>query len=248
MTDNTTGKTANKLSGWQKFAVDFGPLVLFFLGYFMPERVGPLVNSLAGTDFFTQEGNELFLAISLFIPAYIVAFVFSIIVERRIAPMLLVNGVIVIVLGGLTLISGNKTLFYMKPTIIYLLFGAALIGGILSGRNFLKMLFDGAFHMPEAAWRTLTWRFAIAFLVMALANEIVWRTFDEPTWVKVKLFGFTGAYLLFIFSQGPFIAKHMQESEGGTKVIDGPDETAGIVNTDNPDKSYTGQEEEKDER
>ena len=211
-----------KLAGWQKFAVDFGPLVLFFIGYFMPGRLGPLADSLFSTDFFSREGHELYLALALFLPAYVVAFIASIIVERRIAPMLFVNGVIAIGLGGLSLLLANKTLFYMKPTVIYALFASVLAGGQLAGRNFLKLLFDDAFHMPEAAWRTLTWRFAVAFLVMAIANEIAWRllTADcvpdavcagEKTWVNIKIFGFTAAYLVFIATQGPFIAKHMHE-------------------------------------
>lgn len=235
-----------KLSGWQKMAVDFGPLVLFFIGYFMPDRIGPVVDSVFATDFFSADGHELYLALVLFMPAYVIAFLASLAIERRIAPMLLVNGIIAIGLGGLTLLSGNKTLFYMKPTVIYALFSIVLAGGLLSGRNFLKLLFDDAFHMPESAWRTLTWRFAGAFVFMALANEIAWRTLTagcvpdaecggEATWVNVKLFGFTGAYILFILTQGPFIAKHMRDPKTGKKVIDGPDDTVGVVNTDNQD-------------
>lgn len=232
-----------KLAGWQKMAVDFGPLVMFFLGYFMPTRLGPPVNALFGTEFFTQDGNELFLAMILFTPAYLVAFVASILIERRIAPMLLVNGVIAIGLGVLALVFQSKTLVYIKPTVIYTLFALVLGGGLLSGRNFLKLMFDDAFQMPDAAWRTLTWRFAAAFLVMAVANEIAWRTLTagcvpdaecagESTWVNVKLFGFTGAYLVFVITQTPFITKNMQKSgtdNASGAVVDGPDETAAYV-------------------
>jgi len=241
----STGTKGRKLSGWQKVAVDFGPLALFFIGYFLPDRVGPIVNNLFSTEFFTGEGHELYLALTLFMPAYVVAFIASLIIERRIAPMLLVNGVIAIGLGGLTLLSGNKTLFYMKPTVIYVLFALVLTGGLLTGRNFLKLLFDDAFRMPDKAWYTLTWRFAAAFLVMAIANEIAWRTLTagcvpdaecagEGTWVNIKIFGFSAAYILFIITQGPFIAKHMEDGKkDGATVVDGPDDTAAIVNTDN---------------
>lgn len=243
MSTDTKGR---KLSGWQKVAVDFGPLALFFIGYFLPDRVGPIVNNLLSTGFFTEDGNELYLALILFLPAYIVAFVASLIIERRIAPMLLVNGVIAIGLGGLTLLSGNKTLFYMKPTVIYVLFALVLTGGLLTGRNFLKLIFDDAFRMPDKAWYTLTWRFAAAFLVMGVANEIAWRTLTagcvpdaecagEGTWVNIKIFGFSAAYILFIITQGPFIAKHMEDTKrgkgDGATVVDGPDDTAAVVNT-----------------
>ena len=37
------------------------------------------------------------------------------------------------------------------------------------------MLFDGALHMSEDAWKTLTQRYAVFFAVLALANEVAWR-------------------------------------------------------------------------
>ena len=214
-----------KLSGGAKFAVDMGPLVVFMIAYFFGRRLAPPLGAVFGQDWNIAEGEEMFLAIALFIPAYFVAFAFSVWKERRIAPMLLVSGVIIGVLGGLTLILHDKTFFYMKPTIAYMLFTATLAGGLIAKQNFLKILFDGALHMPDDAWRTLTKRYAVFFAVLAVANEVAWRYFTrecdimggaacpgEKHWVNIKVFGFTIVSLVFTALQAPFIAKHMPEA------------------------------------
>ena len=180
-----------------------------------------MIGGLTGRDLTIEAGEELFLAIAMFLPAFAVAFVYSVWRERRIAPMLLISGVAVGVLGTLTLVLQNKTFFYMKPTIVYAMFAVALGAGLATGRNFLKTLFDGALHMPDAAWRTLTKRYAGFFVALAVANEIVWRWLmrdcdyggdvscpGEATWVNVKLFGFTAANLVFAALQGPLIMKN----------------------------------------
>ena len=173
MSDATTAP--RRLSGRAKFAVDMGPLLVFLVAYFFGRRLAPAFGGVFGQDWAITEGEEMFLAIGLFMPAFFVAFAYSVWKERRIAPMLLVTGVIVGVLGTLTLVLQNKTFFYMKPTIAYALFASTLAGGLIADRNFLKILFDGALHLPEGAWRTLTQRYAAFFAVLAVVNEIAWR-------------------------------------------------------------------------
>lgn len=214
--------TAPRLSGRTKFLVDFGPLVVFFVAYFFGARIAPVFGRTIAA------GEELFLAVQLFLPAFAIAFVYSVWKERRVAPMLLVSGLAVGVLGGLTLVFHNKTFFYMKPTIVYALFAVTLVGGLMSGRNFLKTLFDGALHLPDDAWRTLTQRYAVFFAALALANEIAWRwlTRDcdlasigaacagEAAWVNLKIWGFTAVNLVFALAQAPFLARHAKEGSG----------------------------------
>lgn len=213
-----------RLSGRAKFAVDMGPLGVFMIAYFFGRRLAPTLGAMVGADWSIAPGQEMFLAIALFMPAYFGAFVYSTWRERRVAPMLLVTGVIVGILGTLTLLLQNKTFFYMKPTIAYMLFAATLAGGLVAGRNFLKILFDGALNLNDGAWRTLTRRYAIFFAVLAVANEIAWRYFmrdcdlggaeacgGEKHWVNLKVFGFTLASLVFTGAQAPFIARNMSE-------------------------------------
>lgn len=164
-----------RLTGGAKLAVDFGPLLVFMVGFFFGERLVALAGGAAGRAWCMHDGAEMFLAVGLFMPAFAAAFAYSWWKERRAAPMMTLSAVIIGVLGTLTLVLHDKTFFYMKPTLIYLLFAALLGGGLATGRNFLKTVFDGALHMDDAPWRTLTVRYAAFFVVLALANEIAWR-------------------------------------------------------------------------
>ncbi|MBB4658083.1 inner membrane-spanning protein YciB [Parvularcula dongshanensis] len=212
---------ARKLSGGEKMAVELGPLAFFLAGYFLNDRLAPRADELLGRTFFSGPGNELYLGLALFMPAFAVAFAWSAVRARRVAPMLLITGGIVTVLGVLTFVLHDKTFFYMKPTLVYGATAVALAGGLLTGRNFLRLLFDGAFELPEAAWRTLTWRFVGFNVLAALANEVLWRTLTsgcvegaecagEATWVKIKIFGFTAAYFLFVALNAPFLMRHVE--------------------------------------
>lgn len=213
--------TPRRLSGRAKLLVDFGPLFVFFVAYFFGRRLAPLVGGVIGKDIPVETGGELFLAVACFLPAYAVAFFYSVWRERRIAPMLFISGIAIGVLGALTLVLHNKTFFFMKPTIVYAMFGMTLSGGLATGRNFLRTLFDGALHLPDAAWRTLTKRYVVFFAVLALANEVAWRwlTRDcnlaaalacpgEAQWVNLKIWGFTAINILFALAQAPFLARH----------------------------------------
>jgi intracellular septation protein len=222
-------KAETRLSGGAKAAVDMGPLAVFMIAYFLGAKLAPPIGAMFGQNWTIEPGEEMFLAVGLFMPAYLVAFIYSVWKERRIAPMLLVTGVIVGVLGTMTIVFHNKAFFYMKPTIAYTLFAAALGGGLLANRNFLKILFDGALHLEDGAWRILTKRYVVFFAVLAVANEIAWRYFTrdcdlawlsacagEKHWVNLKIFGFTAASLVFTGLQAPFIAKHMSANAGET--------------------------------
>jgi len=219
MSDQSNGQ---RLSGRAKFLVDFGPLLVFFVAYFFGPRIAPAFGRSV------EAGGELFLAVAFFLPAYAIAFVYSVWRERRIAPMLLVSGVAIGILGSLTLVLHDKTFFYMKPTIVYLMFAVTLAGGLATGRNFLRTLFDGALHLPDDAWRTLTKRYVVFFALLAVANEIAWRylTRDcdltaaaacagEGQWVNLKIWGFTLINVLFALAQAPFLARHVIEQPKG---------------------------------
>jgi intracellular septation protein len=218
-----TGPVA--LDGNEKLAVELGPLAFFMGGYFLNGKVGPILDSLFSTELFAQPSGELFSGLALFLPAFITAFVYSVMRTRRVAPMLAITGAIVLILGTLTFVFQDKTFFYIKPTIVYGMTAAVLGGGLLAGRLFLKVLFDGAFDMPDDKWRTLTWRFVAFNAAAAVANEIAWRSLTagcvpdvecsgEAVWVNLKLFGFTLAYFAFIAANAPFLMKNAAQSEG----------------------------------
>jgi len=121
--------------------------------------------------------------------------------------------VMVMVFGGLALYFDNPVFFMIKPTIIYGLFAAGLVGGLWFGQYFLKVIFEGGFDMPDAIWAQLTWRWAGFFVVLAGVNEFVWRTFGESFWVSFKLFGFLPLTLLFAMVNLPLMMKYIAKED-----------------------------------
>lgn len=232
----TTADGSRRLTGWRRSAVDYGPLALLLAGFFFGAPLVRMAGRVAGASWCLGQGAELYVAISLFTPAFAIGLGYSWWKEGRVAPMMWLSAVIIIVMAGLTFALHNKTFFYMKPTLIYLLFAALLAGGLATGRNFLKIAFDGALTMPDEAWRILTWRYAAFFAVLAIANEVAWRylTRDcavvadaaiqflrdcagpaparcagETAWVNLKVFGFTAVNFVFVLAHAPFFAKHI---------------------------------------
>jgi intracellular septation protein len=123
------------------------------------------------------------------------------------------TAVLVMIFGGLTLYLKNAIFIKMKPTALYTLFGLTLLGGLVFNRLFLKYLLSLGFEMPDRSWRTLTLRYGIFFLILAVANEIIWRNFSESTWVDFKVWGVMPLILLFSVSQVPFLMKHQDEEK-----------------------------------
>jgi intracellular septation protein len=170
-----------------RLALDLGPLVLFFAA-----------NSRFG----------IFTATAAFMVAVLAALAVSYALTRRLPIMPLVTAVIVLVFGGLTLILHDELFIKLKPTIIYVLFGGVLLGGLAFDKLLLGVVFDSAFHLTEEGWRKLTIRWALFFFALALVNEIVWRTQTTDFWVNFKLFGVVPLTFLFGALQFPLLTKY----------------------------------------
>ena len=175
-----------------KLVLDIGPLVLFFAA-----------NAKFG----------IFAATAAFMVAVLIALAVSYVLTRHIAIMPVVTAVIVLVFGGLTLVLHNDLFIKLKPTIIYLLFGGTLLGGLAVGKSLLGVVFDQMFHLTAEGWRKLTWRWALFFLALAVMNEIVWRTQTTDFWVSFKLFGVVPLTFLFGALQVPLINKYSVEKK-----------------------------------
>jgi intracellular septation protein len=207
----TTDKPASAkphLNPLLKLALDLGPLLLFFYANSRPALFEPWIAPLIPAAVQTGERAGIFVGTAVFMVAIIVALVISYVLTRRLPMMAIVSAVIVVVFGGATLVFQNETFIKLKPTIIYLLFTATLFGGLIFKKPLLAMVFDQVFHLTEEGWRKLTVRWALFFLVLAVLNEIVWRTQSTDTWVSFKVFGVMPITFIFAAFQYPLLTKH----------------------------------------
>jgi intracellular septation protein len=206
---STDPKPKTQLSPGLRLLLDLGPLLVFFAANMRPALFAPLLTPLLPDALLTGERAGIFVATAVFIPAILAALAVSFALTRHLPVMPVVTAIIVVVFGGLTLLLQDETFIKLKPTIIYVLFGVALLGGLLFGKSLLGMVFDSVFHLTDEGWRKLTLRWGVFFLALAVLNEIVWRNFSTDTWVTLKVFGFLPLTLLFAMAQFPLLQKHL---------------------------------------
>lgn len=173
-----------------KLLADFGPLLVFFVIYF-------------------NSDNDLKIAIPPFIAATLIALIVVYFLERRIPMVPLTGGILITLFGGLTLYFDNKIFFYMKPTIINLLFaGVLFFGKFFTKKSLLKIFFQNALDLEDEGWKKLNYRWISFFVFVAVLNEIIWRTQSEVFWVNFKVWGLIPISFIFAASQFPLINKY----------------------------------------
>lgn len=200
-----------QLNPFVKLALDLGPLILFFYANSRPALFLPLIQPFFPAIAADATRSGIFVATAVFMAAVLVSLILSYILIRRLPVMPVVTAIIVVVFGGLTLFLHDDTFIKMKPTIIYVLFGAVLLGGLIFRKPLLEMVFDSVFHLSEEGWRKLTVRWSLFFFAMAILNEIVWRTQSTDTWVSFKVFGVMPLTFVFAMLQYPILTKYAVE-------------------------------------
>ncbi len=198
-------KMVREISPLLKFALELGPLLIFFFANSKGEWLATTFPVL------TEFGGPIFIATGLFMIATIVALTVSWILTRTLPMMPLISGIVVLVFGALTLYLQNDTFIKMKPTIVNALFGVILLGGLLFGQSLLGYVFNSAFKLNEEGWRKLTFRWGFFFLFLAVLNEVVWRGFSTDTWVAFKVWGTMPITIIFTMAQMPLIMRHSTE-------------------------------------
>lgn len=190
-------------TGGARLLIDIGPLLVFFLVNFL----APVPSAI-----------KIFVATGAFMAAMVAALVFAAIRYRYVSPLLLFSGVMVVILGGLTIWLQNETFIKVKPTIYYSLVAALLAFGLATGRPFLKVVLGSAYPgLDEEGWRKLTRNWAIFFAVMAVVNEAVWRNSTTDFWIAFKLWGAIPATLLFAVANVPMLMRHGLTTEDHPK-------------------------------
>ena len=173
-----------------KFITDFGPLLIFFTFYYQNEK-----------------------SLQIAIPPFIIATILSLgiiyLLEKKIPLIPLTSGILITFFGGLTIYFNNPIFLYMKPTIINVLFGFALLfGKYFSKENLLKKLLGNSIKLKDEGWLKLNARWIYFFFFLALLNEYVWRTQTEEFWVNFKVWGLLPITFIFTVFQVSLINKY----------------------------------------
>ena len=194
--------------GGAKLLIDLGPLLVFFL-----------VNFLAPVP----SVMKIFVATGAFMIAMIAAMLFSAIRYRSISPLLWFSGIMVVILGGLTIWLHDESFIKMKPTVYYLLVAGLLGFGLLTGRPLLQRVLGSTYPgLDEAGWTKLTRNWAIFFACMAVVNEAVWRNSSTSFWIGFKLWGALPLTFLFAAANIPMLLRHGLMREDAAPVEPGP--------------------------
>jgi intracellular septation protein len=188
----TSKSPARTMHPLLKFVLEMGPLVIFFIA-----------NGRGG----------IYVATGAFMVATFAALALMWIIARKIAVMPLISAAVVLVFGTLTIVLQDDHFIKLKPTLVNALFGIALLGGMALNKPLLPYVLGDVFHIDAEGWRKLTIRWGIFFIVMAVLNEIVWRSVSTDTWVAFKTFGYLPLTFVFALLQAPLLTKHAVETE-----------------------------------
>lgn len=200
MAEKQETETKKKGSGWLSVATDYGPLLIFLSVYRFyapeePEAVAELAAIVKGTA------------------AFMVAAVIALIVSKwrlgKISPMLWFSTALIVGFGALTIFFGDPVFVQLKPTIIYSIFGIALLAGWQMGKPLLKILLEAAFEgLSDEGWLKLSRNWGVFFLVLAALNEALRFYLDFEGWLWAKLWVFMPLSFIFTFTQIPMLMKH----------------------------------------
>ena len=168
---------------------EFFPLIVFFAVYYKSDK-------------------DLYLSIAAVIVATFISLIAIYFKERKISTMMLVSTIILVVFGGLSIFLKNEIFFKMKPTIINALFAAVLIGSTLINKPVLKLLLNSSLKLTNEGWGLMNKMWSSFFILLAVLNEIVWRTQTTDVWVNFKVFGIMGITIVFTIIQIPLLKKH----------------------------------------
>ena len=173
-----------------KFISDFGPLLVFLFFYYNSDK-------------------SLKIAIPPFIIATIIAIAIVWLLEKKIPMVPLIGGILITLFGGLTIYFDNPIFIYIKPTIINILFGLALLfGKYFTKEPILKKILGKSIMLSDEGWNILNKRWIIFFFALAFINELVWRTQSEEFWVNFKVWGILPITFIFTAFQVSIITKY----------------------------------------
>lgn len=198
-----------KINPIMKQVLELGPTIVFFLIYL---KIRDETYDFGGTEY-----SGFIVATLIFVPILLIAMGALWALTRSISRMQVFTAFMVIFFGGLTAWFNDERFFKMKTSIVYGCFAVILGIGLMRGRSYLEWIMGEFLPMQDAGWMILTKRLAGMFLVLAAANEFIWRTQTTDLWVKLETFAFPAVLFVFLWVQIIGLQRYLIEPEDGDK-------------------------------
>jgi intracellular septation protein len=180
-----------------KFLYDLFPLLLFFAAY---------------------KFYDIYVATGVAIVASVVQVGGFWLRHRRFETMQVVTLGIIAVFGSLTIALHDDTFIKWKPTLVYWILGALVLGSQWIGRRtIIDRMLSAQVTLSEPVWRRLNLAWAVFFLALGALNLYVAFFYrldlDEAArrdiWVNFKVFGLMAITIVFVIAQAFYMARHM---------------------------------------
>ncbi|MEL6510711.1 MAG: inner membrane-spanning protein YciB [Pseudomonadota bacterium] len=188
-----------------KSLLELGPPILFFVLYL---RIRDETYLWGGNEY-----SGFIVATIAFIPLLLISMAVLWFMTGKLSRMQIFTAFMVIFFGGLTAWFNDERFFKMKTTLVYGFFALLLGIGLAQGKSYLAYVMNEMMPMEDEGWMILTRRLCLAFIALAVANEILWRTQSTDLWVKVETFGFPLALFAFLWWQIIALQKYVIEPD-----------------------------------
>ena len=186
-----------------KQVLELGPTIVFFVIYL---RIKEEVYTFGGTEY-----SGFIVATIVFVPILLASMAVLWFLTGKLSRIQVFTAFMVIFFGGLTAWFNDERFFKMKTSIVNGLFAVILGIGLMRGKSLLQYVMGDMIPMEQEGWMILTKRLAFGFAVLAIANEIIWRTMSTDAWVKIETFAFPAALFLFLWAQIVMLQKYVIE-------------------------------------
>jgi intracellular septation protein len=176
--------------------LEFAPLLAFIIAYYI---------------------GGLYTATAVLMVAMLALLAVDLIVQRRIPPMHALSAVLVVVLGGATLLFHDKHFIQLKPTALFWLAGIAFLGSFWIGRRtlterLLSAALQDQIQVPQSVWRRLNALWVVFYGLLGGLNLVLAWYASEKVWVNFKVFGLTILTLVFVGGQVLWLTRRAEQT------------------------------------
>jgi len=181
---------------FMKFLFDLLPVVLFFIAYKL---------------------DGIYVATAVLIVTSLAQVAWLWFRHGRVERMPLITALLVLLLGGATLLLHDETFVKWKPTVVNWLFALVFLGSqFIGGKTLVERMMASAIDLPAEIWSRLNSLWVAFFALMGAANLYVAFNFTTDIWVDFKLFGMLGLTLVFVVLQSFYLARYLKKPAAET--------------------------------